>query len=386
MEKSIIALLIVVLTCTLPVFAGVHHEAGSTIIADNMGNTALPKEIDDLSSPDLVEMLQDKGSFNLSPVGTEISAENFNEEIARTYSPNSDPELNQVLLAQSNSEELSHQALTTAMQASDMFYYVSASGSLPILDQTFRDFIDYGAMVSFGTGKRIKDNLSITASIGVGMMTGDWSIGGDRQSITVAAEQYYPGYVMEPGIVITPEDLPDDNLGVSYHGDAEAIITSSESLKSIDVHTDLYLFPVSINAKYIFKQADRFHAYAGGGLGFCVASRDCDSRAIKEKYFSGPDYKVSLNKTQTVTGLLVNLVAGVDMPINDKLKFVAEASTTLYDLNAFDPVLEISFTKPNPAWYTGSDLSQWSYEDPLRVGVYKEVYVTNIAAGFVMPF
>jgi hypothetical protein len=76
----------------------------------------------------------------------------------------------------------------------------------------------------------------------------------------------------------------------------------------------------------------------------------------------------------------------MNMPVYDRIRFVAEASATLYDLKAFDPVLEISFTRPNPSWYQGSDLSQWSYEDPLRVGVYDEVYVANLSAGFVIPF
>lgn len=291
------------------------------------------------------------------------------------------------LASQTEPDELSHQALASVIQSTDdKFYLITTSGTLPILDETFRDFLDYGAAVSFGAGKRLNDKLSLTATIGICMMTGDWSIKGDRESIEVAAEEYYPGIVSEPGVVITPEDLPDDNLGTSYHGDAEAIIISSESLESIDVHTDLYLFPISLNAIYKLKQSKKFNAYAAGGLGFCIAVRDCDSKAIKNKYFQGPEYRVNLNDSQTVTGLLVNLGAGMDIPINDKLKFVAEASTTLYDLEGFDPVLEVSFTKPNPAWYEGSDLSQWSYEDPLRIGVFEEVYVTNITAGFIMQF
>ncbi|HOC77059.1 MAG TPA: hypothetical protein PLT33_11235 [Deltaproteobacteria bacterium] len=305
-----------------------------------------------------------------------------------SQSPGTAPAGDEVVIAQGEAEELSHQALATAVQATDLFYVVSASGTLPVLDSTFRDFVDYGAMVSFGAGKRVTEKLSITATIGVGMMTGDWSVSGDRQSILVAAEEYYPGYISGPGtgIIITPEDLPDANLGISYHGEAEAVIISSEALKNIDVHTDLYLFPVALNARYQITQKGTFDMYAGGGLGFCVATRDCDSRAIKEKYYFGPDYKATLNDSQTVTGLLVNLVAGMNMPVYDRIRFVAEASATLYDLKAFDPVLEISFTRPNPAWYQGSDLSQWSYEDPLRVGVYDEVYVANLSAGFVIPF
>ncbi len=379
MGKTIIASVIMVLVSALPIFADGQDRGGAfphTMSWEYWGS---------LSSPGHLSTL--KGE-SIRAMNTELSGED-----AATISSGLPAKVDftaddQVLLAQAYTDELSHQALSTAMQATDLFYVVSASGSLPVLDRTFRDFVDYGALASFGAGKHINENLSVTATIGVGMMTGDWSISGDRNSILVAAEEYYPGYISGPGtgIVITPEDLPDENLGISYHGEAEAIIISAESLENIDVHTDLYLFPVALNARYRFKQKDRFDMYAGGGLGFCVATRDCDSRAIKEKYFSGPEYKVTLNESQTVTGLLVNLMAGMNMPVHDRIKFVAEASATLYDLKAFDPVLEISFTKPNPDWYQGSDLSQWSYEDPLRVGVYKEIYVANISAGFVIPF
>ncbi|HOJ14099.1 MAG TPA: hypothetical protein PLT69_06380 [Deltaproteobacteria bacterium] len=292
-----------------------------------------------------------------------------------------------VKLAQaSGEEELTHQALATAVSEKDTFSFVSAGVLVPLVDSTFKKFVDYGGMVTMGARKRMSDKLTLSATVGVGVLSGDWSIKGDRQSILVAAEEYYPGYVKEPGVVITPEELPDENLGISYHAEAEAVVTSSESLERIDVHTDLYLFPVSLNAVYQVKQSPKFNAYVTGGLGFCTAVRDCDSKAVKEKYFQGPEYRVAINRSQSVTGLLVNLGAGMSMPVYGRLTFVAEATTTLYDLKAFDPVLEVSFTRPNPDWYPGSDLSQWSYEDPVRVGVYKEVYVTNIQVGFVVPF
>lgn len=179
-----------------------------------------------------------------------------------------------VIIAQGEAEELSHQALATAVQATDLFYVVSAGGTLPVLDSTFRDFVDYGAMVSFGAGKRVTEKLSITATIGVGMMTGDWSVSGDRQSILVAVEEYYPGYISGPGagIVITPEDLPDENLGISYHGEAEAVIISAEALKSIDVHTDLYL-PGCAQCTLPDQAEGHIRHVCRGGLGFCVATR-----------------------------------------------------------------------------------------------------------------
>ncbi|HOO46719.1 MAG TPA: hypothetical protein PLP82_06395 [Deltaproteobacteria bacterium] len=391
MKKILITSVLIVLGSALP--AAAYRQDGTAALYRPMETESWDGALSvsgDLNNTSFLSSLEESTWFSLPDQGMPSS---YSMSKGMDQLGKSDPvfkgitlQNDQTLLAQSDSDELTHQALTPAMFPHDMFYFVSASGSLPVLDETFRDFIDYGATVSFGTGKRISEKLSITATIGVSMMTGDWSIKGDRESIEVAAEEYYPGIVTEPGVVITPEDLPDENLGTSYHSEAEATITSSESLESIDIHTDLYLFPVSINALYRFKHTDKLNAYAGGGLGFCVATRDCDSGAIKEKYFSGPEYKVSLNKSQTVTGLLVNLVAGVNIPVYENMKFVAEASTTLYDLKAFDPVMEISFTKPNPDWYEGSDLTQWSYEDPLRVGVYKEVYVTNISAGLVMPF
>jgi len=299
--------------------------------------------------------------------------------------PGAGREAGPVLAAASNQDELAHQSLQ-AIAAADTFYFVSAGALVPLVDHTFREFVDYGGMVTMGARTRLSEKLSLSATVGVGLMSGDWSVKGDRQSILVAAEEYYPGYVTEPGVVIRPEDLPDENLGTSYHADAEAVITSSESLRRIDVHTDLYLFPVALNALYQVRQSSRFTAYVGGGLGFCTAVRDCNSRALKEKYFSGPDYKVRLNDSQSVKGLLVNLAAGVNVPVYERLTFVCEAATTLYDIEAFDPVLEISFTRPNPAWYPGNDLSQWSYEDPRHIGVFKEAYVTNIQLGFVIPF
>ncbi len=83
------------------------------------------------------------------------------------------------------------------------------------------------------------------------------------------------------------------NLGIGYSSEKEVLITSSESLKRIDVHTDLYLFPITVNALYKFHPIGKITPYAGGGLGYCMAIRDSDSRAIKSKYFLGPDYRIT---------------------------------------------------------------------------------------------
>lgn len=287
------------------------------------------------------------------------------------------------LLAQnSGGEELSYQALAAATTPGDRFWFVSAGAMVPIVDHTFKEFVDYGGMITIGARKRLTEKLSISATVGFGLMTGEWSTGGDRQSIIAAAEEYYPGLNAETDVVITPEDVAGPNLGSSYHSGAEAVVTSSESLKHIDVDTDLYLFPVALNAIYQISQTPRFSAYVQGGLGFCTAVRDCNSRAVKDKYFSGPEYRVELNKSQSVTGMLMNLGAGMSMPVYERLTFVAEASTTFYDLDSFDPVMQISFAKQNQ----DPDLQTYTYEKPLRIGVFKEVYITNIQVGFVVPF
>lgn len=365
MKMTFMASVLIILTGALPALAGGEDLAGKlhmAMVSDGMhlsmgGSPAAGN--DHLST----------GDMSSQAAGIPLSSEGL-------------------LFVQHDGEDLSHQTLASTMQQNGLFYLLSVSGSLPALDETFRDFLDYGGSVSFGAGKKVNDKLSIIATLGVAVMTGDWSIKGDRESIEVAAETYFPGISSSPGsdTVITPEELGKDNLGIGYHSEGEAIITSSESLENIDVHTDLYLFPLSVNALYHLKQVGGFNAYAGGGLGFCLAVRDCNSRAVKEKYFIGPEYKVSLNDSQSVTGLMVNLLAGVNFPIYENLKFVAEAGATLYDLKSFDPILEISPISQNPAWYPYSDLTTYSYEKPLRIGVFKEVYVANLSAGLVMPF
>ncbi len=70
--------------------------------------------------------------------------------------------------------------------------------------------MDYGASVSVGAGKKINENLSVSVSFDMVMLTGDWSIGGDRKSIEIAAESWDPMTVGDPGNpIVYAEDLPE---------------------------------------------------------------------------------------------------------------------------------------------------------------------------------
>jgi opacity protein-like surface antigen len=294
----------------------------------------------------------------------------------------------QALVAQAGTEDLSHQALAAAIQDKDRFYFIKTGGAVPILDKSFRQFLDYGASVSFGAGKHINENLSVSVSLNIVMLTGDWSIGGDRKSIEIAEESWAPGLINQPGqTIINAEDLPGENLGIGAHSEGTYQITSSESLKQIDVHTDLYLFPITVNALYTFHPIGKITPYAGGGLGYCLAVRDSDSRAIKSKYFIGPEYNIAMNNSQTSNGMLLNFLCGLNIPIYKKLTFVAEANTTWYDLKTFDPILEISFKTPQtPPNIGGNDVTTYSYETPKHIGVFTQELVGNFSVGLVMPF
>ena len=294
----------------------------------------------------------------------------------------------QTMVAQAETDDLSHQALAATVDEKNMFYFVETGGAVPLLDKTFREFLSYGGSVSIGVGQKIDKNLSLSVSLGVTMLTGDWSIKGDRKSVEVASEEWAPGYFGQPGqTTINAEALPAENLGTGYSSGGVYQITSSESLKQIDVHTDFYIFPVTLNAIYKFDQIGKISPYLGGGLGYCIATRHSDSKDIMNKYFAGPDYLITLNNSQTVNGMLLQLLGGMSVPIYNKLKFVAEASTTWYDLKTFDPILQISIaTTPNPPTIGGNDVTTYSYENPKHVGVFSEVFVANFAVGLVMPF
>ena len=289
----------------------------------------------------------------------------------------------QTVVAQAGTEDLSHKALEAAIKDKDRFYFIKTGGAVPIQDKEFREFLDYGASVSFGAGEIINENLSLSVSFDIVMLTGDWSTPGDRASLVIAGRTivYAPDNIGVSPEEISPEET-DEILGVGSWSSSTTRIVSSESLKRIDLHTDLYLFPITINAIYKFHPIGKIKPYAGGGLGYCVATRSSDSRALKEKYFIGPEYNITLNNSQTRTGMLLNFLGGLNIPIYKKLTFVAEASTTLYDLKSFDPILEISFKTP----IKPSDVITYSYEDPVQLGVFNQVFVGNFSVGLVMPF
>jgi len=264
------------------------------------------------------------------------------------------------------------------------FYFIKAGGSYAFYDEDFREFVDFGGAISVGVEQEVTEKLSARIALDLLMLKGDWRTGGDRESIIAAAEEYYPGYV---GDDITAEDLPDANLGISYFGGGEAIITSAESLQSIDVETTLYLLPITFNAVYwLHKEEKKMSPYIGGGLGFCLARREAESSAIKEESFEGPEYRIDFNESQLVTGLLLQFFVGIEIPFKDNMKLVAEANTSLYSLKNFDPIMEISYKVPNPEWYEGSDLSQWNYETPLEIGVFQETFISSVMIGIVIPF
>ena len=264
------------------------------------------------------------------------------------------------------------------------FYFIKAGGSYAFYDKDFRDFLDYGGAISIGVEQEITKKLSARIALDLLMLKGDWRTGGDRESIVASAEEYYPGYV---GDDITAEDLPDVNLGTSYFGGGEAVVISAESLQSIDIETTLYLLPITFNAVYwLHEKEKKINPYVGGGLGFCLARREAESRAVKEESFEGPEYRIDFNESQIVTGLLFQFFAGIEIPFKKNMKLVAEANTAFYSLNRFDPIMEISYKTPNPDWYEGSDLSTWSYETPLEIGVFKETFISSVMIGVVVPF
>ena len=279
---------------------------------------------------------------------------------------------------------LSNVETEPAKRESDRFYFIKAGGSYAFYDEDFREFVDFGGAISVGVEQEVTEKLSARITLDLLMMKGDRRTGGDRESIVAAAEEYYPGYV---GDDITAEDLPDVNLGTSYFGGGEAVVISAESLQNIDVETTLYLLPITFNAVYwLHKEEEKMSPYIGGGLGFCLARREAESRAIKEKSFEGPEYRIDFNESQVVTGLLLQFFAGIEIPFKDNIKLVAEANTSLYSLRNFDPILEISYKTENPDWYEGSDLSTWSYETPLEIGVFQETFISSVMIGIVIPF
>jgi len=267
-----------------------------------------------------------------------------------------------------------------------MHYFAKAGAIFAIHDDTFRDFLDYGPAISAGIEREMNEKLSLRFSIGFEVLKGEWSIAGNRESIFLAGEEYYPGFVPGPGETLTAEDLPDVNAGTSIIIHAEGIVTSSESLQRIDADTTLYLLPLTINAKYWLHKDKKVNPYVGGGIGFCYARRDVDSSAVKEKFFNGPEYLIELTETQYTFGPVLNFVAGIEIPLKNNMRIFAEANTAIYDLKRLDPIFEISYKQTDPGWYGGSFISSWSNENPVEIGVFNYEIASSVMIGLVVPF
>lgn len=274
---------------------------------------------------------------------------------------------------------------THPVQESLLSYSIKSGGAFAVYDSDFRDFLDYGVSFSVGAKKKLKEKLSFLTSLEVIMLTGEWDTGSNRETIVMEAEEHWPGF---NGDSISPEDIPDENLGSSYHGEGEAVITSAELLRRVDLDTTLYIVPLSFNLVYEHHGGDKkkINPYVGGGLGFCMARREVESKAIKEQSFQGAEYRIRLDDSETVFGQLLQVFAGIEVPFKNGIRFVAEASTAMYDLDNFEPVLEVSYTREPPDWYQGDDLSQFTNEDPIKVGVFEQEIISSFSIGIVVPF
>lgn len=262
-------------------------------------------------------------------------------------------------------------------------YFLKAGGAYACYDEDFRDFLDYGGTISFGIEQQLKKKLSASIVVDLTMLKGKWGTSGDRESIEIAAEEWHPGFYEVPNVVITAEDLPAENLGTSSHGGIVLTIDSADSLKSIDVKTTLYLLPVTVNALYSIHDEARFRSYMGGGIGFCLASREVDLIALKEESAGGAINLIKENTHEMVTGIVLHLFAGIEIPLKDRLNFVVEAKTALYDLENYDPVLSVSYRDES---IENPTVTSFSYQQPLEIGVFQEEFVSSLMIGIVVPF
>jgi len=227
-------------------------------------------------------------------------------------------------------------------------YIVQTGGSLPIYDEDFRDFLDYGATVTLGMKKKIMPHLYLTPTLSLTLLNGEWDMNRHREIITVAEQEYNTTYGD-----ISPEDVNPINTGDGYMSGGEAVVTNTEFLRHIDLDTSMYLIPISLNLTYQLHEdgVKKINPYFGGGVGFCVAKRDVESRTLKEKRYIGPNYFLDFNDNQTVTGQTFQLFAGIEIPLKKNIRIFAETSTVLYDLRGFDPILSISHREPIPEYY-----------------------------------
>jgi hypothetical protein len=262
-------------------------------------------------------------------------------------------------------------------------YIVQSGGSLPIYDSDFKDFIDYGATIALGMKKKIMPHVYVTPTLGLTLLTGNWDMSKSRQDIIIEAQSYNTSYGD-----ISPEDVNPVNTGDGYMSGGEAVVTNPEFLQSIDLETSMYMIPLTLNLTYQLHDdgVRKVNPYIGGGIGFCVAKREVESKTLKENSYDGPNYFLDFNDNQTVTGQVLQFFAGIEIPFQKNMKIVADSTTTLYSLKNFDPILSIAYKKPNPAYYVGSDLQTWTLEDPINIGVFDEEFVTSFSLGLVVPF
>lgn len=271
-----------------------------------------------------------------------------------------------------------------AIQHQVYSYFIKTGGALALYDSEFKDFLDYGVSVSLGAKRQLSEKISFLTALDLTMLTGEWDTGSNREKIILEAETTFPGFL---GDGITAEDLPDKNLGIEESAQGEAMITSAELLKSLDLDTTLYIVPLTFSLLYEFNggRKDRISPYIGGGAGFCVARREVESRAVKEQSFQGAEYRISLDDDETVFGQLVQLFAGIEIPFRDNVRLVAEASAAMYDLDKFEPALEISPDRADPNIQDDNTLSP-SYEKPMKIGVFDQELVSSFSIGVVVPF
>lgn len=267
-------------------------------------------------------------------------------------------------------------------------YIVKVGASFPIYDDDFKDFIDNGLSISLGVEKRVTPKISLVGEIEFVMMRGDWSVGGSKAALEIAAEEWV--YSGNPNIgfsspnEIYPEEN-EENLGGGYWVGGETTTVSAESLKKIDIETTMLMLPVSVNTYYWPLQGKKFNPYLGGGIGICLAQRYADSNAIKEKYFEGPEYLITLNDSEFNHGLFLQMFAGVHYPLRNNVIFIVQGKTAFYNMKNFDPVFTVSFkdetrTLENPSIVT------YSYEEPREVGIIEDVFISSFTVGLVIPF
>ena len=70
-------------------------------------------------------------------------------------------------------------------------YSIKTGGAFAVYDSDFRDFLDHGLSVSIGAKKKIKEKISLLASLDVVMLRGEWDTGSNRESIIMEAEETF---------------------------------------------------------------------------------------------------------------------------------------------------------------------------------------------------